>query len=260
MTRVYLRLHEWSGPPAPDVGEASFLQSSSGTTGIKRGVLVHDEAVLAQEGAYGAALELCADDVIVSWVPLYHDMGFIACLLHPLASGVPAVMLNPLDWVARPSLYLHAVSAGQPLGYRVGRELFVTCRKKELLIVGGGNVWPQDLESVATAVDGLHPGRAVAFAEFGPARQTEKVVVLCETDASPAQQRALVLALRQRILAALQLANFGVHLVPPGWLVKSSSGNLALRENQARWSQRAAPQGVRVARDEGAQGCSAAEV
>ena len=145
------------------------------------------------------------------------------------------------------------------LGYRVGRELFVTCRKKDLLIVGGVNVWPQDLESVATAVDGLHPGRAVAFAEFDPARQTEKVVVLCETDASPALQRGLVLAVRQRILAALQLANFEVHLVPPGWLVKSSSGKLARRENQARWSQRPPPTGVRVARDEGAQGCSAAE-
>ena len=103
------------------------------------------------------------------------------------------------------------------LACRVGRERFVTCRKKELLIVGGVSVWPQALESVPTAVDGLHPGRAVAFAEFDPAHQTERVVVLCETDASPVQQRALVLAVRRRILAALQLANFEVHLVPPGW-------------------------------------------
>ena len=85
-------------------------------------------------------------------------------------------------------------------------------------------------------------------------------MVLCETAAVPAQQRGLVLAVRQRILAALRLANFEVHLVPPGWPVKSSSGKLARRENQARWSQHPPPTGVRVARDEGAQRCSAAEV
>ena len=85
-------------------------------------------------------------------------------------------------------------------------------------------------------------------------------MVLCETAAVPAQQRGLVLAVRQRILAALRLANFEVHLVPPGWPVKSSSGKLARRENQARWSQRPAPASLRPARNEGAQGCSATEV
>ena len=104
-------IQECAGPPAVAVGAASFLQFSSGTTGIKRGVLVSDAAALAQIDAYAGAIDLSAGDTIVSWLPLYHDMGFMACMLTPLARGTHTVMLNPLDWVARPSLYLRAVSA-----------------------------------------------------------------------------------------------------------------------------------------------------
>ncbi|MBW3541924.1 MAG: AMP-binding protein [Planctomycetes bacterium] len=95
---------------ADDVSDAAFLQFSSGTTGFKRGVLIDHPAVLAQLAACSQAIELSDRDTIVSWLPLYHDMGFIACLNMPLASGVHCVMLQPLDWVARPGLYLQAVS------------------------------------------------------------------------------------------------------------------------------------------------------
>lgn len=90
--------------------ETAFLQYSSGTTGFKRGVHVTDGAVLAQLDAYGAAIGLRASDRIVSWLPLYHDMGFVACLNLPLAHGASAVMLDPIDWVTRPGLFLRAVS------------------------------------------------------------------------------------------------------------------------------------------------------
>jgi acyl-CoA synthetase (AMP-forming)/AMP-acid ligase II len=121
------------------------------------------------------------------------------------------------------------------VGYRVAGELFVTSRQKDVLIVGGVNVWPQDLEELAASVPGVHPGRAVAFAAFDPVRQTERVVVLAETDEPAGARRAIEVGIRQRILAALQIANFEVHLVAPGWLVKSSSGKLARRESRERW-------------------------
>ena len=97
-----------SGTPVePDV---SFMQFSSGTTGIKRGVLVTDQAVLAQLDTYAAALRLSREDVILSWLPLYHDMGFIACLNMPLVFGVHTVMLDPVDWVTDPSRFLRAAT------------------------------------------------------------------------------------------------------------------------------------------------------
>jgi acyl-CoA synthetase (AMP-forming)/AMP-acid ligase II len=121
------------------------------------------------------------------------------------------------------------------LGYRVGAELFVTCRKKDLLIVGGVNVWPQDIEELAYAVPSVSAGRAVAFSEFDAANQTERVVILAESDAKGAEETKVIAAIRQRVLASLQLANFDVHLVSPGWLVKSSSGKISRSVSRDRW-------------------------
>ena len=89
---------------------AAFLQYSSGTTGIKRGVLVTDDAVLAQLETYAQALALDDQDVMLSWLPLYHDMGFIACLNMPLRFGVHTIMMDPLDWVASPGMFPRAAS------------------------------------------------------------------------------------------------------------------------------------------------------
>lgn len=92
---------------------SAFLQFSSGTTGIKRGVLISDEKVLGQIHAYAAALDVRPDDLILSWLPLSHDMGLIACLVMPLVQGVHCLMVDPLDWVGKPALFLQAASRYQ---------------------------------------------------------------------------------------------------------------------------------------------------
>jgi fatty-acyl-CoA synthase len=124
------------------------------------------------------------------------------------------------------------------VGYRVDKEVFVCGRDKDMLIVGGINVFPQDLEEVACRVEGVRSGRVASFSEFDPLVQTEKVVILAETDAGAANQATIITEVRRRILAACQIANFEVHIVPAGWLVKSSSGKMARRANQARWTSR----------------------
>ncbi|MCZ6662315.1 MAG: AMP-binding protein [Actinobacteria bacterium] len=381
--------------------DASFMQFSSGTTGIKRGVLVNDDGVIAQLRTYGAALQLTEADCIVSWLPLYHDMGFIACLNMPLAYGVHTVMIDPIDWVSDPAIYLRAVSeyrgslswhpnfafsfmarrvhedamngtnlsslrglincsepvthesqqsflrrfesrglagdvfkgcyamaettfalthgdsndpfrldhegpadetraraetayvsVGRPLpgvelvirdpeaqsevservvgevwvrspfnfagyygdpeatshalvgewlrtgdlGYRVGEAFYIVGRLKDLLIVAGVNVFPQDIEDLVSQVDGVQPGRVSAFSAFDDRRQTEHVVVIAESDHHDNDSaRALVQDIRQRILAAFQIANFEVRLVPKGWLVKSTSGKMARGANREKW-------------------------
>ncbi|MGE5269359.1 MAG: AMP-binding protein [Thiohalocapsa sp.] len=89
----------WSEPEEDAIG---LLQHSSGTTGLKKGVALSYRAIAAQLESYGAALGIAERDVIVSWLPLYHDMGLVACLLLPLYKGVPLVHLDPFDWLARP--------------------------------------------------------------------------------------------------------------------------------------------------------------
>jgi acyl-CoA synthetase (AMP-forming)/AMP-acid ligase II len=87
----------------------AFLQHSSGTTGLQKGVALSHAAVLNQLAAYSDSIKLCEDDVVVTWLPLYHDMGLIAGFLLPLIQGVPLVLMSPFDWVQHPALLLHAI-------------------------------------------------------------------------------------------------------------------------------------------------------
>lgn len=89
--------------------EVAFLQHSSGTTGLQKGVALSHRAVLNQLASYGAALGLNEQDVIVSWLPLYHDMGLIAGFLLPLVQGIPLVLMSPFDWVQHPALLFRAI-------------------------------------------------------------------------------------------------------------------------------------------------------
>ena len=79
-----------------------LLQHSSGTTGLQKGVALSHRAVLNQLNAYGEAIRLDAEkDVIVSWLPLYHDMGLIASFLLPILKGIPLVLISPSIGYAR---------------------------------------------------------------------------------------------------------------------------------------------------------------
>ena len=96
-----------SRPPDPD--ETAFLQHSSGTTGLQKGVALSHRAVLNQIASYSEAIQLSAQDVIASWLPLYHDMGLIAGFLMPLVQGTPLVLMSPFDWVQHPAILFRAI-------------------------------------------------------------------------------------------------------------------------------------------------------
>lgn len=100
-------------PVTPDANEVAFLQHSSGTTGLQKGVALSHTAVLNQIASYSDALQLAESDVVVSWLPLYHDMGLIAGFLLPLIQGIPLVLMSPFDWVKRPAMLLRAISDHQ---------------------------------------------------------------------------------------------------------------------------------------------------
>lgn len=83
-----------------------LLQHSSGTTGLKKGVALSFAAIVEQIESYSRSLRLAGDDVIVSWLPLYHDMGLIACCIMPAYFGIPIVHIDPFHWLAQPDLLL----------------------------------------------------------------------------------------------------------------------------------------------------------
>lgn len=87
-----------------------LLQHSSGTTGLQKPVLLSHRAVLEHVTQYGGFLAVSQEDKVVSWLPLYHDMGLIAALHLPLALGIPTVQIDPFEWVLFPSMLLEVIS------------------------------------------------------------------------------------------------------------------------------------------------------
>ncbi|MCB9135733.1 MAG: AMP-binding protein [Anaerolineales bacterium] len=403
-------------PHSPTPTSIVLLQHSSGTTGLQKGVALSHEAVYHQLESYTRAIRLTPDDVIVSWLPLYHDMGLIAGFLMPILRGVPLVLMSPFDWVRAPARLLQAVSqyrgtltwlpnfaynfcaqkirdrhlegvdlsswravincsepmhveshrmfgekfapyglrasalatcyamaenvfavtqggidtpprvdvigledfvgerlaravpeggaalamlsAGRPLdnvevrvlgddrnplpdrfigeiavrsncmlteyyhrpeataqafhegwyltgdlGYLAEGEVYITGRKKDLIIVGGKNVYPQDLEYVANEVPGVYPGRVVAFGVYDEQAGTEEVVLVAETDATDeAERQRIADEIRVRVTKGTAVALRLVELVPREWLIKTSSGKIARGANRERYLKRVDPQ------------------
>lgn len=92
---------------SPD--DVACLQHSSGTTSLKKGVMLTHRAVLEEVRSYADAIGFGPPDSIASWLPLYHDMGFVACFMTSMLLGTHLVALDPFEWAMRPSLLLDAI-------------------------------------------------------------------------------------------------------------------------------------------------------
>jgi fatty-acyl-CoA synthase len=90
-------------------GDIGLLQYTSGSTGDPKGVMLTHANLLANIRSIAAGVELQPDDVAVSWLPLYHDMGLIGAWFVPLFSGVPVVVMSPLAFLSRPERWLWAI-------------------------------------------------------------------------------------------------------------------------------------------------------
>jgi fatty-acyl-CoA synthase len=395
-------------PSRPE--DTAFLQHSSGSTGLQKGVMLSHGAVLNQIAAYSESIRLAPQDVIVSWLPLYHDMGLIAGFITPIVQGVHLVLMSPFHWVRDPFVLLQAihqhrgtlcwlpnfaynflatrirpsalngldlsslravincsepvrhdshltfaakfgaygldshtlqtcyamaentfavtqsdinqppnvdtidrktmmeqriarpaddthgstiamVSCGRPiahteirvvdaerrdlperhvgeialrsdcmlsgyyhreeatakalengwyytgdLGYIADSELYITGRQKDLIIVGGKNIYPQDIENILNEVPGVHPGRTVAFGVLNDQLGTEDIAVICEVETEDNdEQSQIAREIRTRIAQTTDVMAHYVHLVGPMWLLKTSSGKIARSANRDKF-------------------------
>ncbi len=191
-----------SQPPFPPAnpGKIAFLQHSSGTTGLQKGVALTHTAVLNQLASYSIGIALTTDDVIVSWLPLYHDMGLIAGFLLPLMQGIPLVLLSPFDWVRHPALLFRAIDAhGGTLCWQPNFAYNHAARR----------IRPQELEGVSLAsmrlfINCSEPVRADTHAQF-----FERFATLGITE----QSLAVSYAMAENVFAVTQTAvNQAPHL------------------------------------------------
>ncbi|WP_257165789.1 non-ribosomal peptide synthetase [Bradyrhizobium sp. SRS-191] len=87
----------------------AFLQYTSGSTSQPKGVCVTHGNLVANEIAMEAAAGVTTDDVFVSWLPLYHDMGLMGGLLSPLFTGYTTVLMSPRNFLEQPRRWLDAI-------------------------------------------------------------------------------------------------------------------------------------------------------
>ena len=157
-------------PMRPDVSadDTALIQFTSGSTGNPKGVVLTHRHLLANIRAMGRAAEVTSADVLVSWLPLYHDMGLIAAWLASLYFGFELVVMPPTAFLARPLRWLRAVqvyggtlSASPNFGYELS-----------LRHVGDEELRGLDLSSWRVAFNGAEPVSPETirrFAErFGP--------------------------------------------------------------------------------------------
>lgn len=113
------------------------------------------------------------------------------------------------------------------LGYLSDGDLFVTGRRKEIIIKSGKNLYPQDIEAAAAKVEGIRTGCCAAFGVSNPARGTEDLVLICETRVSDPQDRARLMSeVRTAVLEAIGATPDIVVLVEAGTVPKTSSGKI----------------------------------
>ena len=141
----------------------AFIQHSAGTTGLQKGVALTHAAVLRQLEHLAQALKIdAATDRIYSWLPLYHDMGLIACFMLPMVCHLPVVMQSPLDWVMHPETMLQIISEYKcTLAWMPNFAFQFVPRRTPR------SRWAQyDLSSVRALINCSEPVRASSMHEF----------------------------------------------------------------------------------------------
>lgn len=89
--------------------QIAYLQYTSGTTGMQKGVLLSHRAILNCVQSFARAVAIDGTDVVVNWLPLYHDYGLFAGLVLGLLVGIPTVLMSPFKWVRNPKSLLWAI-------------------------------------------------------------------------------------------------------------------------------------------------------
>lgn len=145
-----------------DANDLAFLQYTSGSTGSPKGVMVTHGNLLANIRAIGEALALTPEDVAVSWLPLYHDMGLIGAVLMTLYYGLPLALLSPVQFLTRPVRWLEAIHRHRATLTGGPNFAFELCLRK----VHDDELAGIDLSSLRAVLNGAEPVLPATLARF----------------------------------------------------------------------------------------------
>ena len=150
--------------PGPAVGskDTALLQYTSGSTGNPKGVVLTHANLLANIRAMGQAVRISSEDVFVSWLPLYHDMGLIGAWLGSLYFASPLVIMSPLSFLARPERWLWAIHKHRGTLSAAPNFAFELCLRK----LDDAAIQGLDLSSWRLAFNGAEPVSPATMTEF----------------------------------------------------------------------------------------------
>jgi 1-acyl-sn-glycerol-3-phosphate acyltransferase len=139
--------------PLPHEASTALIQYTSGSTGDPKGVVLSHANLLANIRALGHALQASSADILVSWLPLYHDMGLIGAWLGCLYFAAPFYVMSPLSFLVRPESWLWAIHRFRATLSAAPNFAFEQCLNK----IDDASLHDLDLSSLRMVANGAEP-------------------------------------------------------------------------------------------------------
>ncbi len=149
-------------PYTPSGRDLAFLQYTSGSTGSPKGVMVDHDNLMANETAIANSFAATPDDILFSWLPFYHDMGLIGCVIQPLYCGATVVLMSPMHFLQSPINWLRGISSYRATIMVGPNFAFEHCCEK----ISSVDLADIDLSCVRMVVNGSEPISPASMERF----------------------------------------------------------------------------------------------
>ncbi|HXA84434.1 MAG TPA: fatty acyl-AMP ligase [Candidatus Dormibacteraeota bacterium] len=143
---------DWTEPPS-NCDTLAFLQYTSGSTGSPKGVAISHGNLLYNQAMMQQAFKTTDDSTIVSWLPIFHDMGLIGQMLHAFYAGTTCIFMPPMTFLQQPARWLKAISTYRAQISGGPNFSYNLCEKK----IPAAQLEGLDLSSWRVALNGAEP-------------------------------------------------------------------------------------------------------